>query len=39
MVTAWGPTVPFAVNAVTFLVSAGLVAADPGAEPPLGGAR
>ena len=27
MVTAWGPTVPYAVNAVTFLVSAGFVAA------------
>ena len=27
MVTAWGPTVPYAVNAVTFLVSAAFVAA------------
>ena len=29
MLTQWGPAVPYAVNAVTFLVSAGLVAAIP----------
>ena len=29
MLTQWGPSVPYAVNAVTFLVSAGLVAAIP----------
>ena len=37
MLTAWGPSVPYAVNAVTFLVSAGLVAAHPGAKPALRG--
>lgn len=29
MLTAWGPSVPYAVNAVTFLISAGLVARIP----------
>ena len=34
---AWGPSVPYAVNAVTFLVSAAFVTANPGDEPPLRG--
>ena len=32
MVTAWGPTVPYVVNAVTFLVSAALVGRIPEAR-------